>query len=100
MLFLRGALVEAFAPQLGGQLAAAGFMLEGRFPFMLCTPQTWQAAPAAASLMVTRVGPDAPLTEVRDVVMVQQRGFGAGDEMPADACLLAYCQPASAAHAV
>lgn len=76
--------VEAFAPELGAQLAAAGFVLEGRFPFMLCTPQTWQAAPAVTGLTATQVGPDAPLGDVRDVVMVQQRGFGVGDELPTE----------------
>lgn len=76
--------VEAFAPELGAQLVAAGFVLEGRFPFMLCTPETWQAVPAVTGLAVMRVGPDAPLGDVCDVVMVQQRGFGAGDESPTD----------------
>ncbi len=77
--------VEAFAPELGARLEAAGFVLEGRFPFMLCTPETWRGAPAVTGLTVAQVGRDAPLPDVRDVVMVQQRGFGVGDELPTDA---------------
>ena len=76
--------VEAFAPRLGARLAAAGYAQEGRYPLMVCTPETLRAAPPVADLAIVPIGPDAPLPLVRGVVTVQRRGFGAGDEAVSD----------------
>ena len=56
--------IEAYAPDLGPALAAAGFDLEERYPLLVCTPETlatWPAHPGPddhdADARLTRGGP-------------------------------------------
>ncbi len=71
--------VEEFAPNLAAVLTAYGFTEEMRALLMLCTPATYQPAPALADVTVTELTAQAPLSSLQAFLTVQRRGFGNGD---------------------
>jgi ribosomal protein S18 acetylase RimI-like enzyme len=79
--------IEAFAPDLGPALAAAGFDLEERYPLLVCTPAMLRPTPPIPGLTITMLTPDSPAEDLLACLTVQTEGFGeiAGDPpTPAD----------------
>jgi len=73
--------IEEFAPDLGPALAAAGFSLEGRYPLLVCTPETLRQMPPIHGLTITTLTPDSPDEDLLACMLVQHQAFGeyAGD---------------------
>jgi hypothetical protein len=67
--------IEQFAPQLPALLRDASFVEEGRYPLMVCTPESYHPAPEVPGLTLTTVASDSPLPDVQDYVTVQRQGF-------------------------
>ncbi|MCL4859734.1 MAG: hypothetical protein KJZ93_10035, partial [Caldilineaceae bacterium] len=67
--------IEAFAPQLAGELQQAGFVEEGRQHLMVCTPESYTPAPALADLRVIPLNADSPLADGQGFLMTQRLGF-------------------------
>ena len=67
--------VEEFAPDLGPALAAAGFSLEGRYPLLVCDPQSFRAAPEVRGLEIQRLTVDSRGSDLREFVVVERQGF-------------------------
>lgn len=68
--------VEEFAPDLGAALAAAGFTREGRYPLLVCDPQSYRAAPIVRGLEIQQLTVDSRSGELRDFLSVERQGFG------------------------
>jgi ribosomal protein S18 acetylase RimI-like enzyme len=67
--------VEQFAPDLGAALAAAGFSLEGRYPLLVCDPQSYRAAPEVRGLEIQRLTVGSRSSDLREFVVVERQGF-------------------------
>jgi len=67
--------VEEYAPDLEPALAAAGFSLEGRYPLLVCDPQSYRAAPEVRGLEIQRLTVDSRSSELREFVVVERQGF-------------------------
>ena len=67
--------LEAFAPGLGPALQAAGFAEEARQPLMICTAETYRAAPEGSGLTITRLDGSSTVSRVREFLTMQRRGF-------------------------
>jgi ribosomal protein S18 acetylase RimI-like enzyme len=78
--------IEAFAPDLGPALSEAGFSLEGRYPLLVCTPETLRRTPPVPGLTITTLTPNSAAEDLHACLTVQQQGFGeiAGDPPTAD----------------
>jgi GNAT superfamily N-acetyltransferase len=68
--------VEEFAPDLGAALAANGFAREGRYPLLVCDPQSYRAAPVVRGLEIQHLTVDGRSGELRDFLSVERQGFG------------------------
>jgi ribosomal protein S18 acetylase RimI-like enzyme len=68
--------VEEFSPDLAVALAAAGFVLEGRYPLLVCDPHSFRAAPGVRGLAIRQLAADTPKADLRDFVAVERQGFG------------------------
>jgi ribosomal protein S18 acetylase RimI-like enzyme len=69
--------VAEYAPELEDQARAAGFALELRAPVMTCEPGQRRDPPPVDGLEVVPLAPDAPDALVRELLTVQEEGFGA-----------------------
>jgi GNAT superfamily N-acetyltransferase len=67
--------VEEFAPDLGAALAAAEFSLEGRYPLLVCDPQSYRAAPEVRGLEIQRLTVGSRSSDLREFVVVERQGF-------------------------
>ncbi len=67
--------LEAFAPELGPALQAAGFVEEARQPLMICTAETYRAAPEVTRLTIARLDGSSTVSRMREFLTVQRRGF-------------------------
>jgi len=72
--------IEAFAPQLGPALHAAGLVEEARQQLMVCTVETYQPAPPVSGLTVAALTGASAASEVQACLNVQRRGFDPRDE--------------------
>lgn len=72
--------IEAFAPQLGPALRAAGFVEEARQQLMVCTVETYQPAPPMSGLTVAELTGASAVSEVQAYLNLQRRGFDPRDE--------------------
>jgi ribosomal protein S18 acetylase RimI-like enzyme len=66
--------IQEYAPELAYSLHAAGFVQEGSYPLLLCTPDTL-AIPSVPGLTIRRLTPDSSLDEARAFSVVQGQGF-------------------------
>lgn len=73
--------LEDFAPTLAAALEANGFRQEIRTLLMVCTPDSYRAAPDVPGLSIEPVNRDSPIEDQRAAVTVQDRSFGR-DEAP------------------
>jgi ribosomal protein S18 acetylase RimI-like enzyme len=71
--------IEEYAPTLAVGLRAAGFVEQGRYPLMVCTPETWRDGPQVPGLSIVRVGADAPEDDISATIVAQQHGFNPAD---------------------
>ena len=80
--------VEEFAPDLASVLTAAGFAQEGRYPLLLCNPQSHRAAPPVGGLAIQQLAADSPSGDLRDFMVVERQGFGhrVTEEVTEDDC--------------
>jgi GNAT superfamily N-acetyltransferase len=80
--------VEEFVPDLAAVLTAAGFAQEGRYPLLVCDPQSYRAAPLVRGLTVHPINTNSPSSDLRDFVVVERQGFGhrAAEEATEDDC--------------
>lgn len=67
--------IQEFAPDLAPALLAHGFEEESRTLFMICTPDTYRAAPAVPGLHITALSASSPV-DLRDFITVQRQSFG------------------------
>jgi ribosomal protein S18 acetylase RimI-like enzyme len=67
--------IEAFAPELGPTLVAAGFSLEARYPLLVCAPETLRPSPPIPGLTITMLTPDSPAEDLLACLTVQRQGF-------------------------
>jgi GNAT superfamily N-acetyltransferase len=74
--------IEQFAPDLASALEVAGFVLEMRSLLMVCAPDTFRLAPAVDGVTITPLAPDAPLSDIRALMMVQREGFSTKKSAP------------------
>jgi ribosomal protein S18 acetylase RimI-like enzyme len=74
--------LEEYAPTLAGALEAAGFVSEGRFPMMVCTPDTLTPAPSVAGLTLTLLVPGASVEDARGFLTAQRLGFDPTSTQP------------------
>lgn len=72
--------IEEYAPALVAELRAAGFVEQGRYHLMVCTPETLLDAPHVAGLNIVTVGPDAPTDDILATLITQQHGFNPNDQ--------------------
>ena len=73
--------LEAFAPDLAAALEVNGFKQEIRTLLMVCTPDSFRAAPEVSGLVIQPVDGTSPIEDQRAAVTVQDRSFG-GDDAP------------------
>jgi GNAT superfamily N-acetyltransferase len=80
--------VEEFAPDLAAVLTAAGFAQEGRYPLLVCSPQSHRAAPPVGGLAIRQLAVDSPSADLRDFVVVERQGFShrVTEEVTEDDC--------------
>ena len=68
--------VEEFAPHLGAALASAGFAQDGRYPLLVCDPQSYRTAPVVRGLKIQPLAAEgSPSGELRDFLSVERQGF-------------------------
>jgi GNAT superfamily N-acetyltransferase len=67
--------VEEFAPDLGAALVAAGFAQEGRYPLLVCDPQSYRTAPLVRGLEIQELTIDNRSSELREFLSVERHGF-------------------------
>lgn len=67
--------IEEYTPTLVPALEAAGFVAEGRYPMMVCTPETLIPPPIVADLTLALLAPDASAEDARSFMMTQRQGF-------------------------
>jgi predicted GNAT family acetyltransferase len=67
--------VEEFAPDLAAVLKAAGFAQEGRYPLLVCSPQSYRVAPPVSGLAIQHLAADSPSGDLRDFIVVERQGF-------------------------
>jgi ribosomal protein S18 acetylase RimI-like enzyme len=84
--------IEEYAPQLTSSLRVAGFAEESRLRLMVCTPETYRAAPHVAGLMISIQDSRTPLDEIRLGLDTNARGFDPGAMPTAEAEAIAYRQ--------
>lgn len=82
---LRIQFVDAFAPDLGTRLAAAGLHLRAQAPLMTCTPATLHAAPALPGLESVIISSESPLEIVREGWNANALGYDLNAELATDA---------------
>ncbi len=103
--------IQEYAPALVPALTSAGFTEEGRYPMMVCTPETFQAAPTVPDFTIVQLTPATSLDEVRTFLTTQRWGFEPTNAEPVtdqavqeahgrlgrNRCFLGYCagQPAT-----
>jgi ribosomal protein S18 acetylase RimI-like enzyme len=68
--------VEEYAPGLAGALASAGVMEEGRYPLLVCDPQSYQPAPEVRGLEISQLSRNSSPLDLRDFLAVERQGFG------------------------
>ena len=80
--------VEEFAPDLADVLVAAGFVQEGRYPLLVCDPQSFRAAPRVHGLAISQLAVDSPSADLQDFVVIERQGFGhrVTEEVTEDDC--------------
>lgn len=71
--------LEDFAPNLAAALEANGFKQEIRTLLMVCTADSFHAAPEMPGLVIQPVDGTSPLEDQRAAVTVQERSFGSDD---------------------
>src|SRR5947209_7032795 len=71
--------IEAFAPDLAATLRAEGFVEEARLHLMICTVDTYRAAPTVPGLTVSVLTATSPLADAQQSLSTQRRGFDPGD---------------------
>ncbi len=69
--------IEECAPQLAPALRATGFTEEARQSLMVCTAETYKAAPDVPVLTTSELTTEATLNEVQTFLTCQRRGFDA-----------------------
>jgi GNAT superfamily N-acetyltransferase len=69
--------IREFAPQLSSALRAAGFAEEAHQQLMVCTAETYRPAAPVLGLMITELTSASTVSEVRDYLTTQRRGFDA-----------------------
>lgn len=74
--------IEEYAPKLGPALEQADFVLEGRFPLMVCTPETIQNAPPVAGLTISELIAEETKPSVARAFLATQRQAFAPDADP------------------
>lgn len=67
--------IQEFAPDLAPALLAHGFEEESRTLFMICTQDTYRAAPTVPGLHITALSASSPV-DLRDFITVQRQSFG------------------------
>jgi ribosomal protein S18 acetylase RimI-like enzyme len=67
--------IEEYAPDLPQTLRAAGFEEEARQQLMVCTAQTWRAAPETPGLEVLVLDAEAPAELIRQNLVTNDLGF-------------------------
>lgn len=67
--------LEEYTPALASALEAAGFACEGRYPMMVCTPDTLTPAPDVTGLTLTLLEPGATVEDARGFLTAQRLGF-------------------------
>jgi hypothetical protein len=80
--------VEEFAPDLATVLDSAGLTLEGRYPLLVCDPQSYRAAPPVRGLAIRQLTIDSPVGDLRDFLIVERQGFSyrVTEEVTEDDC--------------
>jgi predicted GNAT family acetyltransferase len=71
--------VEVCAPRLAAALEQAGFIQEGRYGLMVCTPEHALASPQPADVVVEQLEPSAPAAQLAEFLRTQAIGFGAAE---------------------
>lgn len=72
---LRLEFIEEYAPDLAPALRAGGLSEWARQPLMVCTPETWRAAPEVAGLTIAVLTSESPLEAVRENLITNELGF-------------------------
>ncbi|MFN8493034.1 MAG: GNAT family N-acetyltransferase [Caldilineaceae bacterium] len=67
--------IQEYTPALAPALVSAGFVEEGRYPMMVCTPETFQVAPVVPDFTIVQLTPASALDEVRTFLTTQRLGF-------------------------
>jgi GNAT superfamily N-acetyltransferase len=80
---LRFEFIQEAAPDLAAAFAAAGLVEEGRNPLMVCTPNSFQPAPAVPRLTMRQLTPESPRADLAAFISVQGRSFGEEDRVEA-----------------
>jgi ribosomal protein S18 acetylase RimI-like enzyme len=74
--------IEEFAPELAAELVAGGFVAEGRYPLMICTPDTVRTTPRIAGLTISTISAASTFAEVEAYLTVQRQGFDPDHAQP------------------
>ena len=73
--------LQQYAPVLAVALEAAGYAQESSEPVLYATAESLRHAHKVPGLVLTRLGSDAPIPLVQEMLTVQRRGFE-GDDAP------------------
>jgi GNAT superfamily N-acetyltransferase len=80
---LRFEFIEEAAPDLASAFAAAGLAEEGRNPLLVCTPNSFQPAPAVPGLTMRQLTPESLRADLAAFISVQGQSFGEADRVEA-----------------
>jgi ribosomal protein S18 acetylase RimI-like enzyme len=82
---LRFEFIEAYAPELGPALAAAGIAEESRNPLLVCTPESYRETPSVPGLEVRLLTPESVDADLAAFVDTQRAGFADETDVPGTA---------------